>query len=671
MRRHLKAALFLAMGLVFATGGALAEGFGTPVVDGVLDSVYGSAEAMDPSDDPQGNAVMDLLDLYVCNDTNFWYFYFTIDADIVGTNWGKYVIYIDTTNDANGATYDAWGRNVVVQDPHKPEFGIYTWVDVAPYDPSDTQIWAWNGTSWDLVGSVTEAALQGGTVSAIEWKVPKSVLGNPSTIWCEVWCTGGGGGDNAQDTSNDPPDDWNATDWFTQAVLLNSTEVAEVSGGDTTPPTVVEAKALGQEPITQIQVTFSEPVDQTTAENAANYTVSGGITVNQATLQGDQLNVVLDVTPALDYGICYQVTVVNVEDLAGNPIVDDGVGNVACFKVFDLLWRANMNIHLREHTYYPEPDTVALEGSMDPLTWLPTCDVLLSDDDGDSVYTGRFQFNLSCDCQTGLIEPVSLEYKFTHQCDEWESIGNHVYTFSDTVGRDTLDIWWNDQAPVDFTSQAVKVIWFVQTSHLENPPQEGVDTLGINGSQPPLTWDIPPINLLHDDGVLPDSIAGDGIWSIEVTFPAGTYKYVYYKFVLNNVYECEGQGNRDVYLNDEIYSETNPLIMPLLYYDLCNPASVGSPEGAADLRFTLGPNPMAPGGTISFYLPEASRVKLRLYDVRGRMLRVLSDGVLQAGIHNLVFDGRDAGGRVLPAGSYFLKLEAGQRTATTRVTVLR
>ncbi len=35
--------------------------------------------------------------------------------------------------------------------------------------------------------------------------------------------------DNVQDTINDPADDWNATDWATQAVVFNSTGLAGVN----------------------------------------------------------------------------------------------------------------------------------------------------------------------------------------------------------------------------------------------------------------------------------------------------------------------------------------------------------------------------------------------------------------------------------------------------------
>jgi len=200
------------------------------IVDGVVDAAYGSPIASDPAGDGNGNSNLDLLDLYVTEDTDHFYFAFTINADIGTTNWGKYILYVDTTNDANGATNDAWGRNVLVDDPHKPEYGIYSWVDSPPYAPNDTQIVAWTGTEWDwgAVNQIAAGAIGAGTPSVVEWQIKKVDLGSPSEMWLEVWDTGGGGGDNAQDTINDPPDDWNASDWSTTAVLAVSAYYAPV-----------------------------------------------------------------------------------------------------------------------------------------------------------------------------------------------------------------------------------------------------------------------------------------------------------------------------------------------------------------------------------------------------------------------------------------------------------
>ncbi len=195
------------------------------IVDGVIDPEYGIPIAIDPAGDGNGNAAMDLLELYVAQDATNFYFAFTINANVATTNWGKYAIYIDTDNLAgSGATSDAWTRNLVVEDPHRPEYGLYSWVDCTPYNASCTQFWQWNGNNWSQNGALDEAALGVGAISVLEWRVSKSRLGDPGAIWLEVWDTGGGSNDNAQDTINDPADDWNATDWTTSAFLLVSTQ---------------------------------------------------------------------------------------------------------------------------------------------------------------------------------------------------------------------------------------------------------------------------------------------------------------------------------------------------------------------------------------------------------------------------------------------------------------
>ncbi len=211
-------------------------------VDGLIDAGY-RLVASDPAGDGNGNAVMDLRQLYVAEDADNWYFAFVVNADIVSTNWGKYVIYIDTTNDAQGAPSDAWTRNVVVNDPHKPEYGLYSWVDCA-YGPTCTQFWAYGNGSWEQFGQLDGAALStNGITSTLEWRMARWRLGDPDELWCEVWSTGGGSNDNAQDTVNDPADDWNASDWSTTAVLFNSSHVVRTFYG---PSLTVYTPAEGQ-----------------------------------------------------------------------------------------------------------------------------------------------------------------------------------------------------------------------------------------------------------------------------------------------------------------------------------------------------------------------------------------------------------------------------------------
>ncbi|MBN1827354.1 MAG: T9SS type A sorting domain-containing protein [Candidatus Eisenbacteria bacterium] len=658
-------------------GIASAEGFGSPTMDGQLDGVYGAAEASDPTGDGNGNANMDLIDLHVCNDNNFWYFYFSINANISSTNWGKYRLYIDTTNDTAGATSDHWPRNVVVNDTHKPEYGLATWVDNAPYGPEDTQFWAWDqGTeAWTQYGSLDGAALNASTVSGIEWKIARSRIGDPDTIWVEVWSTGGTDGDNAQDTSNDPAGDWDAVDWSSQADLDVSTMVVVATGGDTTPPTVESATIVESERA-ELLVSFSEPLDPTTAETAGNYDVTG-VNVTGAALQTDSSKVLLTLDADMGLGSCIAVEATNVEDVAGNPIVENGTTNVYDFYLTELTFRAQMRLYLRNNSAAPDPDTVAIEGGVAPLTWNPLCDDLLTGPDGDSVFTGTFVFQNTC--TAGVTDTTTMEYKFTHQCVNWESSSNHVYTLNGEKAQDTLNIWWNDEAPVDFTDKPIDVIFFLRPNK-DMEWDRVVDSLAINGSESPLNWDTePPTNLLLDDGALPDSLADDEVFSYRITFPTGTRKSVYFKYLWKSEtdttynYECFNQSNRDVFLNDTLYSEANPIVLPVHVWNCCQTAvDDGAPTIPArvELRPNV-PNPFNPTTEIAFSLPAATSVELAIYDVAGRMVRQLLKGEMPAGPSAVSWNGKDDSGRSVSSGVYFYRLRAAGADETRKMVLIR
>ncbi len=106
------------------------------------------------------------------------------------------------------------------------------------------------------------------------------------------------------------------------------------------------------------------------------------------------------------------------------------------------------------------------------------------------------------------------------------------------------------------------------------------------------------------------------------------------------------------------------------------------PEGAsrapglsdlAPLRTALtgaAPNPCRDGTAIHFSLERPGPVQLAVYDVRGRLVRVLVDGVLAAGLHAAAWEGRRQRGDVVASGVYFLRLEAGAERHTAKLIVL-
>jgi photosystem II stability/assembly factor-like uncharacterized protein len=78
------------------------------------------------------------------------------------------------------------------------------------------------------------------------------------------------------------------------------------------------------------------------------------------------------------------------------------------------------------------------------------------------------------------------------------------------------------------------------------------------------------------------------------------------------------------------------------------------------------PNPFAARTSIGFTLARAGRVRLGVYDLAGRRVRVLEEGERPAGRHDVAWDGRDDAGRLARAGSYRYRLELPDGTALAR-----
>ncbi|MEO5988059.1 MAG: FlgD immunoglobulin-like domain containing protein [Candidatus Eisenbacteria bacterium] len=87
---------------------------------------------------------------------------------------------------------------------------------------------------------------------------------------------------------------------------------------------------------------------------------------------------------------------------------------------------------------------------------------------------------------------------------------------------------------------------------------------------------------------------------------------------------------------------------------------------------TPRPNPFTARTTIAFDMPSTAAVTLRILDVTGRVVRTLAAGEgMASGRHDQVWDGRDDTGGGVAAGVYLVRLEAGGRVLTQRVSIMR
>ncbi|MCP4581635.1 MAG: T9SS type A sorting domain-containing protein [candidate division Zixibacteria bacterium] len=83
------------------------------------------------------------------------------------------------------------------------------------------------------------------------------------------------------------------------------------------------------------------------------------------------------------------------------------------------------------------------------------------------------------------------------------------------------------------------------------------------------------------------------------------------------------------------------------------------------------PNPFNPTTTIRFGLAKKANVNLQVYDVLGRQVRNLVDTEMDAGYHEVIWDGKSSSGDNVSTGIYFYKLEAGDFKSVKKMLMLK
>jgi aminopeptidase N len=83
------------------------------------------------------------------------------------------------------------------------------------------------------------------------------------------------------------------------------------------------------------------------------------------------------------------------------------------------------------------------------------------------------------------------------------------------------------------------------------------------------------------------------------------------------------------------------------------------------------PNPFNGGTTITIRLPGRTHASVQVFDMLGRRLATLSEGVHEPGAQPLRWEGRDDAGRPVASGVYFVRLETGTTTVTRQLLLIR
>jgi 1,4-alpha-glucan branching enzyme len=103
--------------------------------------------------------------------------------------------------------------------------------------------------------------------------------------------------------------------------------------------------------------------------------------------------------------------------------------------------------------------------------------------------------------------------------------------------------------------------------------------------------------------------------------------------------------------------------------------AVDDPDGgqsAASLELHLPfPNPTAGGLRIAFDLASPAPARVAVYDVAGRLVRVVDDSARPSGRNEVAWDGRNDAGQSVAAGVYVVRVESGESSALRKAVLLR
>ena len=101
----------------------------------------------------------------------------------------------------------------------------------------------------------------------------------------------------------------------------------------------------------------------------------------------------------------------------------------------------------------------------------------------------------------------------------------------------------------------------------------------------------------------------------------------------------------------------------------------GDSQGLAFALMPISPNPTVRHATVRYVIPGSAgagvQASVKVFDISGRLVRVLAAGPHTPGAHTVTWDGLNSVGARLGAGVFFVELAAGSNRSVRHVILLR
>ncbi len=444
---------------------------------------------------------------------------------------------------------------------------------------------------------------------------------------------------------------------------------------DPTAPIILSTEAQGP---TSVMIIFSEDVDQTSAENAANYTVSGS-TVDSALRIVGQPDIVVLTVSIMSTGD-HTLTINGVTDLFGNSMdnvsdifyfyggnVPDGYYDGTEGLTGDTLRLALHNI-IDNHTslsytflwtaFYTTDDRP------DGTVWDMYSDV----PDGVSPYIYEFGID-----QTGSGGVEGTGYNREHSWPQgWYGGASPMYT--DLFVLYPTDVYVNNVRGSYAYGEVDSPTW-TSLNGCKLGPNVYPGYTGIA---------FEPIDAYKGDFarayfyMSTRYYTEDGSWDDASPMADRSQLLPWAEAMLLEWHISDPVSQKEIDRNDTVYgfqNNRNPFIdRPDFVFQVFIPELSDSPEANVVSTILLhqnAPNPFNPSTTISYELNQDGPVRLQIFDIAGRLVKDLVQEDQVQGRHELRWNGRNNDSRLSAAGVYFYRLTAEGQDQTRRMMLLK
>jgi endonuclease I len=445
-----------------------------------------------------------------------------------------------------------------------------------------------------------------------------------------------------------------------------------VWAGDNSAPELFQVYATSE---THVLVTFSEDVDEATAETPANYTIAG-LTVSAAARDAsNQDQVVLSVSTMSP--VNYTLVVDGVEDLYSNAMLNVSYG----FDYVDVAAPAG---------YYDSAEGLLGE------TLQAALHAIIDNHAVQSYQYSWTAFMTTDDKPNGKVWDIYSDipggvppYEYTFIVDEggiggvegtgynrehsWPSswYGGEVYPmYSDLFLLYPTDNYVNGQRGSYPYGEVDSPSWTsLNGSKLGNCTYSGYSGIAfepIDAYKGDLarTYFYVTSRYYSEDAAWPGSAMADGAellpWAVNMLLEWHVDDPVSRKELERNGTVYTMQGNRNPFIDRSEFAAA-------MYVT----TGLDEMEEPAFRLHQNAPNPFNPTTTMSFSLSGEADVELSIHDVSGRHVATLASGSFPAGRHAVVWDGRAQGATSVASGVYFCRLLVGDEAMTVKMILLK